>query len=264
MASNLFQPPGVSGAHEDGRKLPKTPDEKPWRAVYVRPAHLLGSGGGGADEKPSIYYGQFLNSNSEMRNKLNQAGVTSLPHDDPKAMQHLRAGLKQAERRTKLLRARESVLDYQLSTSSTTSTTSSGDAPDMQGDTLSDTTRNLQLQLGHAQGWDSVIEKRIKAAFDSGVFKENKLRGQPIRRDIEEKNPFLAREEYFMNRIVKRQGSAPPWVELNSELERELKSWRQRLDDSWVRRASRMITSSPSWTQSRGPTVTPPKSIWST
>lgn len=109
---------------------------------------------------------------------------------------------------------------------------------------MSDTNRNLQLQLGHAQGWDSVIEKRIKAALESGSFRENKLRGKPIQRDMEEKNPFLAREEYFMNRIVKRQGAAPPWVELNMELETELKAWRQRFDESWVRRASRMITTS--------------------
>lgn len=241
----LYVPPGVEGAHEGGRKLPKTPDSKPWRAVYVRPAHLLG---GKAEEEfqPNIYYGQFLKSNSsDMRSKLKAAGVNlaALPVDDPKAMRQLRAGVKTAERRTKLLRARDSVLDYQLAQSSPSASTSDTTG-EVKGDEVSDTNRNLQLQLGHAQGWDSVIEKRIKAALDSGLFKENKLRGKPIQRDMEEKNPFLAREEYFMNRIVKRQGAAPPWVELNMELETELSGWRGRFDESWIRRASRMISSS--------------------
>ncbi|SPO31137.1 uncharacterized protein UTRI_05216_B [Ustilago trichophora] len=250
--SRLFVDPVVGeGQHEDGRKLPKTPDQKPWRAVYVRPAHLLGSGA--TKDSPSIYYGQFLKSSSssmagkggassELRSKLEAAGVnvSALPLDDPKAMTQLRQGIKTAERRGKLLRARDSVLDYQLSRPSSASPTSE----EVKGDELSNTTENLQLQLGHAQGWDSVIEKRIKAALDSGLFKENKLRGKPIRRDMEEKNPFLAREEYFMNRIVKRQGAAPPWVELNMELESELGSWRGRVVDGWVRRASRMITTS--------------------
>ncbi|SPO30599.1 uncharacterized protein UTRI_05216 [Ustilago trichophora] len=250
--SKLFVEPAVGeGQHEDGRKLPKTPDQKPWRAVYVRPAHLLGSGA--AEDAPSVYYGQFLKSSSsgmvgkggassELRSKLKAAGVnvSALPLDNPKAMTQLRQGIKTAERRGKLLRARDSVLDYQLSRPSSSSPSSE----EVKGDELSNTTENLQLQLGHAQGWDSVIEKRIKAALDSGLFKENKLRGKPIRRDMEEKNPFLAREEYFMNRIVKRQGAAPPWVELNMELESELGSWRGRVVDGWVRRASRMITTS--------------------
>lgn len=247
--SGLFVRPGTQGAHEGGRKLPKTPDEKPWRAVYVRPAHLLGAGTGEDEFTPSIYYGQFLNESklvatagSQARNKLKAAGVNvaALPIDDAKAMKQLREAIQTAERQAKLVRARDSVLDYQLSQHSPSSTQES----EVKGDSISDTNRNLQLQLGHAQGWDSVIEKRIKAALDSGAFKENKLRGKPIQRDIEEKNPFLAREEYFMNRIVKRQGAAPPWVELNAELESEVNSWKQRLDDGWVRRASRMITTS--------------------
>ncbi|EST08886.1 DnaJ, subfamily C [Kalmanozyma brasiliensis GHG001] len=244
----MYLPPGKAGAHEDGRKLPKTPNAKPWRAVYVRPAHLLG---GNAEEefKPSIYYGQFIKShNSDVRGKLQAAGVNVGVMDDPKKLSALRQGLKVAERRGKLLRARESVLDYQLRSSSSPSSSDPDDhtdqAQELKGDELSDTNRNLQLQLGHAQGWDSVIERRIKAALDSGAFKENKLRGKPIQRDMEEKNPFLAREEYFMNRIVKRQGAAPPWVELNMELETELAGWRGRFDEGWVRRASRMIITS--------------------
>ncbi len=31
---------------------------------------------------------------------------------------------------------------------------------------------------------------------------------------VEERNPFIAREEFLMNRIVQRNGAAPPWVDL--------------------------------------------------
>ena len=221
----------------------------PGTDVYVRPPHL--GLGAGEDFQPSIYYGQFLKSSSsnigsDMRTKLKKAGLnpSALPLDDPKAMLKLRTGIKTAERRGKLLRARDSVLDYQLSQLANLPSEEDSSPAEFKGDEVSDTNRNLQLQLGHAQGWDSVIEKRIKAALDSGAFKENKLRGKPIQRDMEEKNPFLAREEYFMNRIVKRQGAAPPWVELNMELEGELGGWRMRFGEGWIRRASRMITTS--------------------
>lgn len=250
-ATGSFVSPGYNCEHEDGRKLPKTPDQKPWRAVYVRPpSSILGAEEGFT---PSIYYGQFLKSHSssssptnpasDIRSKLKAAGLnpSSLPLDDPKAMSKLRSGIKTFERQGKLVRARDSVLDYQLSQSSPSVSSTAGEG---KGDELSDVNQNLQLQLGHAQGWDSVVEKRIKAAYEAGLFRENKLRGQPLKRDMDDKNPFLAREEYFMNRIVKRQGAAPPWVGLNMELETELASWRDRLVDAWVRRASRMITTS--------------------
>ena len=48
-----------------------------------------------------------------------------------------------------------------------------------------------------------------------------------------------------MNRIVKRQGAAPAWVELNGEYEAELRLFRSMLEDQWTRRASRMILSGP-------------------
>jgi len=48
-----------------------------------------------------------------------------------------------------------------------------------------------------------------------------------------------------MNRIIKRQGSAPPWVELAGDLERDIISFRSRMTEGWVRRAARMITSTP-------------------
>lgn len=45
-----------------------------------------------------------------------------------------------------------------------------------------------------------------------------------------------------MNRIVQRQGAAPPWVEIQGELEAAVDSFRSVLKQSWVRRAVRMLT----------------------
>lgn len=45
-----------------------------------------------------------------------------------------------------------------------------------------------------------------------------------------------------MNRIVQRQGAAPPWVEVQGELEAAVDTFRSVLKRSWVRRAVRMLT----------------------
>ena len=63
--------------HEDGRRLPKTPDNKPWRAVYVQPAVL-----GNAGPTPSVHYGKLLQPKSAAQ-KLKDAGI-KLPLDDAK------------------------------------------------------------------------------------------------------------------------------------------------------------------------------------
>jgi hypothetical protein len=47
-----------------------------------------------------------------------------------------------------------------------------------------------------------------------GKFAKIKGRGAPLARSADEGNPFIAREEFLMNRIAQRQGAAPPWVEI--------------------------------------------------
>jgi len=46
------------------------------------------------------------------------------------------------------------------------------------------------------------------------VFKNVKGRGKPLARSVDESNPFIAREEFLMNRIVQRNGATPPWVDV--------------------------------------------------
>ena len=45
-----------------------------------------------------------------------------------------------------------------------------------------------------------------------------------------------------MNRIVQRQGAAPPWVEIQGELETAVGAFREVLKQSWTRRALRTLT----------------------
>ena len=56
----------------------------------------------------------------------------------------------------------------------------------------------------------------VKEARAQGRFGDTKGRGKPMVISNDEKNPFVGREEFLMNRIVQRNGAAPPWVELQA------------------------------------------------
>jgi DnaJ homolog subfamily C member 28 len=68
-------------------------------------------------------------------------------------------------------------------------------------------------------------------------------REKPLDGSTEEHKSFIAREEFLMNQIVQRQGAAPPWVEIQAELEAAVTSFRAVSRQSWVRHAVRMPTS---------------------
>lgn len=101
--------------------------------------------------------------------------------------------------------------------------------------------------------WTSVADERIEAARAAGFFKENKLRGKPLEWEVHERNPYLGKEEFLMNRIVKRQGAAPPWVELNQQFYSDLNGLRSKMVDSYSRRAVRHFTRSGLLSSSGGP-----------
>ncbi|KAJ7902707.1 hypothetical protein B0H14DRAFT_3103799 [Mycena olivaceomarginata] len=92
------------------------------------------------------------------------------------------------------------------------------------------------------KGWTSLIEDRIEQARRAGVFAAVKGRGRPIARAPEESNPFIGREEFLMNRIVRRNGAAPPWVQLQAELDAALGTFRALLHAGWTRHAVRAVT----------------------
>ncbi|KAI8819359.1 uncharacterized protein EV422DRAFT_109376 [Fimicolochytrium jonesii] len=88
--------------------------------------------------------------------------------------------------------------------------------------------------------WDSLIEERISQAYREGQFDNLNGSGQPLdasgapmkakSTDAEHKlNPFIDRTEFFLNRIVKSQGYAPPWVEIAKEIDADIATMRSEL-----------------------------------
>ncbi|KAG8916447.1 hypothetical protein FRC00_000125, partial [Tulasnella sp. 408] len=91
------------------------------------------------------------------------------------------------------------------------------------------------------KGWASVVEEKIEQARSAGLFNKVEGRGQPLKRHHDEGNPFIPREEFLMNRIIRKQGAAPPWVEIQGELENHIRLFRNIIRESWIRAATRNI-----------------------
>lgn len=281
--------PPKEGTHEGGRFLPKTPDNQPWAAKYVRPSHA-GSQPGDA-VIPSIYYGKFLRSSSSSgggtlkstTQRLKDLGVNAaaLPLDDAKAMRAVKEGIRRFERARRVSGARHGAWQYktqkyseadiaQLQAELEAEVAKAQERGDEEGSNDSHTTtmgRNMpesqdsSRSPGGGKGgsgmsirrWTSIADERIEAARAAGFFKENKLRGKPLVQDLDELNPYLGQEEFLMNRMIKRQNASPPWVELNNTFYSHLHSFRSKLVDSFTRRAVRSLTRSGALLSSSGP-----------
>ncbi|CAG8584728.1 3863_t:CDS:2 [Gigaspora margarita] len=88
------------------------------------------------------------------------------------------------------------------------------------------------------KAWDSIVEQRIQEAIAEGKFKNLPYNGKPLPLDQNEKNPYLDRTEFLMNRLVQRQGAAPAWIESQQDVDREISLFRQRMLESWLRYAN--------------------------
>ncbi|KAJ3497222.1 hypothetical protein NMY22_g19722 [Coprinellus aureogranulatus] len=168
--------------------------------------------------------------------------------EDPKQKRKEREHLKRTKTAGRLGSAKEAMLDYRLG---------------MKGGSAGDADRvgPGRVNPSSLKGWTSLVEDRIEKARKAGAFNNVKGRGQPIARSTDEQNPFIDREEFFMNRIVQRNGAAPIWVELQNELEEAVNSFRSVLMESWVRTASTSISAElppPSST----PTLALPSTEW--
>ncbi|OCH94546.1 hypothetical protein OBBRIDRAFT_769647 [Obba rivulosa] len=186
--------------------LPAVEGHEPWHTTFTVPSHAVSS----------VRYGRIPPSP--------RPAPAPVPADE-KARRKAREERRRAEQGGRLLRARESTLDYRLGLKA-------GAAP----------TEQRAPTPVSLKGWASLVEDRIEKARIEGQFRNVKGRGQPIQRTTDEKNPFIAREEFIMNRIVQRQGAAPPWVEIQRELESAVASFREVLKQSWTRRAIRVLT----------------------
>ncbi len=62
------------------------------------------------------------------------------------------------------------------------------------------------------------VNKQIKEAMDRGEFANLPGRGKPLKLDT---NPYLTPQARMVNRLLKENGFAPRWVELEKEIKQE-------------------------------------------
>ncbi|KAJ3878503.1 hypothetical protein F5051DRAFT_372752 [Lentinula edodes] len=201
-----------SGSWATESLLPSSDAHRPWHTEFKVPSHAVSSV-------------KFANIPPPPPVRL-----TSTPKDE-KAKKKERALLKRTEQAGRLGRARESTLDYRLGLKNTQIRSDGPQLP----------TGGRPNPVG-MRGWTSLIEDKIEKARSAGVFNHIKGRGQPLVQTTEEKNPFIGREQFLMNRIIQRNGAAPPWVELQGELDTAVSAFRDLLRQSYIRRVVRTLT----------------------
>ncbi|KAK0207055.1 hypothetical protein DFS33DRAFT_1257228 [Desarmillaria ectypa] len=203
-SSKLLQPSTGSWATES--LLPSTEGHRPWHTEFKVPSHV------GASVKVAHF-------------PLHSSRPSALTHSvDQLTRKKEKESKKRVEHVGRLSRARESTLDYRL------------------GIKNSSEGRARRPNPVSLKGWASLVEDKIEKARIAGIFNTVKGRGQPMTRTVEESNPFIGREEFLMNRIIQRNGAAPPWVELQGELDVAVQSFRDLLRQSWIRQTLRNLT----------------------
>ena len=179
---------------KDQPLLPAVEGHRPWHTNFIAPSHATAS----------IRLGSF---------KPAKPGPS--PVLDEKARKQEMENKRRFQTAFKLEGAKESVLEHRL------------------GVKQQKRTRANPITM---KGWRSLVEERIevcltralithslihlrfftKSARARGSFNDIKGRGKPMVISNDERNPFIGREEFLMNRIVQRNGAAPPWVELQA------------------------------------------------
>ncbi|KAF8345619.1 hypothetical protein F5887DRAFT_1282543 [Amanita rubescens] len=201
-------------------------DHKPWHTTFKIPSHAEAS-----IKFANIPIATATTSSTQLPfSSSSSTNPNAIKDDRTKRLE--RETKKRTEQVGRLTRARESTLDYKM-----------GITPMMKNSDLV-ASQGGRVNPVTMKGWASLVEDQIERARSRGVFNVVKGRGKPLARMQEESNPFIAREEFLMNRIVQRNGAAPPWVEVQVELESSIRTFRQILRQSWIRRAVRLLRSS--------------------
>ncbi|TRM67472.1 hypothetical protein BD626DRAFT_368036, partial [Schizophyllum amplum] len=200
-----------SWAHEP--LLPTIEGHRPWHTEYRAPSHAT----------MSVKFARMPAPPTPLKPR---------PADE-RAARKEKEVLKRTAPAGRLHGAREATLDYKLGLGAGRA---KGQPPTV---TLATGARPNPVSV---KGWTSLVEDRIERARQKGLFNNVKGRGAPIMQQTEETNPFISKEEFLMNRILQRNEVAPPWVEIQGELEGAVRSLRQLLRQAWTRRALRNLT----------------------
>jgi hypothetical protein len=89
------------------------------------------------------------------------------------------------------------------------------------------------------EGLQSLAEERIDEARRNGAFKN--LRGKGKRLELQEAKTTIDRTEYFLNKIIKKQGALPPFVDAQVNVDRSINGFRQSLRNLWVDTCCKLI-----------------------
>ncbi|GAA5949006.1 hypothetical protein JCM21900_003170 [Sporobolomyces salmonicolor] len=214
LSHDLFaDPPSPSVSHDN-------PPLNPWDVTFKPPDHY----------NPSVAPGL-------------RSGTHRLPHltrtRSSSAASNLTVKLvggKPTAQKARLVSAYERSLDYRGGVRSSSS-------PGIAVPVHEQGSIDGEGKMGEMRAWEGFIEEKIKQAHRDGLFRNVKGRGKPIPKDDAESNPFISRDDFLINRIMKTQDAAPPWVEVQKELESSLAAFRTELRANWTRRALRIRSS---------------------
>ncbi|KAL5507779.1 hypothetical protein ACEPAH_5397 [Sanghuangporus vaninii] len=206
--------------------LPSKEGHRPWHTTFTPPSTLT----------PRVKLGSYVSSSYPSPSSSGKG-----KRDGEKGARQDIAAARRSATAQRLGRARESMIDYKLGLSPSSSSSQS------QSQTQTQTHHPRRAPPAGLRAWAGLVEERIERARREGQFRALSGRGRPIRRESgEEANPFIAREEFLMNRIVQRNQAAPPWVELQGEVESAISTFRSILRQAWTKRAVLALTSDPS------------------
>jgi len=174
-------------------------------------------------------------------NYLPQTTVSAEAHKSSKILQEKKDKVREAAKE-RLVNAREAVIDYALQKKCGGNKADSVNNADKGMKMTASVTpespsRGQNLALYSVSGWGNLVEQRILESMARGQFSSLPFKGKPLPIDSNESNPCLTRTEFFMNRLIQKQGAAPNWIELQKEIDAELKTFRKRVRDSWERNA---------------------------
>ncbi|KAI8148546.1 hypothetical protein BJV82DRAFT_592489 [Fennellomyces sp. T-0311] len=203
-------------------KKQQLPDDKPWdgeesvsdsvlRMImdkYSKPLRVEGAARRNLPQ-PQTY-------SPHVQGLYDNAEEESIMSSGEKAI--LRDKAVRSKRQKRIINAREAALDYSLEKKYPSQPKQDDNADEKQPKSIA--------EIG------LLAEERIREARAKGLFDHLPGRGKPIPVDVNENNPFVDRTEYFLNRIVQRQGAAPPWIMMQQEVDTETTKFRSQLERS--------------------------------
>lgn len=92
----------------------------------------------------------------------------------------------------------------------------------------------------------ALVERLIQEAMDEGKFDNLPGKGKPLQF---EENPYTEPGQAWAYGLLKRNGLAPAWIELDKEIRHELEQLRHRLRVLWQKRQENLL-SEEAWQQS--------------